>query len=359
MLVTCPNCTTRFKVPDSALLPSGRMLRCSRCLNQWHQELVAEEEAPRAAPQPAKPRPTLADAMQERQPARPMTVTEERVPRAKASAPAAMEAVAETEAEDEKGLAEEDEGAMAPAKVEDNPFDRIAELMMETPPAPIPDMFASHAEPAEERHRGVGWVLLVVLAVVVFLAAAAGALFALQEQVIARWPWTAHYYARLHVRDEIVGAGLTFRDYGADRKGEGNTEVLIVRGIIANTTDQARSIPLLRLALYDGQTMVQEKIIDPPQQKLDARATVAFRITLNQPDPHATRFDVTFAAPKMAAMKPGAAPAGERASTPGAPSQVQQEMPAEKPASPQQTPPAPQAPAAEPQAASPPSSKSP
>ncbi|MBM3516482.1 MAG: hypothetical protein FJX56_01095, partial [Alphaproteobacteria bacterium] len=35
MIVSCPNCETRFNIDPSVLLPNGRNLRCSRCRHVW------------------------------------------------------------------------------------------------------------------------------------------------------------------------------------------------------------------------------------------------------------------------------------------------------------------------------------
>jgi hypothetical protein len=49
--------------------------------------------------------------------------------------------------------------------------------------------------------------------------------------------------------------------------------------------------------------LLQEKIINPPQPTLDVHGTVGFRITLPQPDANASRFEVTFTAPKAGSGK--------------------------------------------------------
>jgi predicted Zn finger-like uncharacterized protein len=36
MILTCPNCATQFNIPDGALVPAGRTVRCSRCKTAWH-----------------------------------------------------------------------------------------------------------------------------------------------------------------------------------------------------------------------------------------------------------------------------------------------------------------------------------
>lgn len=293
MIVTCPQCATHFSVSESALGTRGRTVRCARCSHKWHQEPPVDSDAiplemPPAVSEAGRPRETLAEHM--------------------------------FAGNDEDGDLLDDQahaGALVDfgslpaespvegdgeAEPEEDPFAKISELMMSSTPEPIPDVFASTpAKPTIRRKGAAGlWLLLVVL-----LTGSAGAgLYFLQDRVIDHWPETARYYDEFGLRNEVVGAGLTFRNYNSERLVQDSNEVLIVRGVIANTTEQPHEVPLLRLALYNNQTLLQEKIISPPQTALDAHGTVGFRITLDQPDANASRFEVTFTAAKPPAQEP-------------------------------------------------------
>ncbi len=52
MILVCPQCATRYVVPDSAIGPTGRQVRCASCRHSWHQDGVLVE----------RPEPALAEA---------------------------------------------------------------------------------------------------------------------------------------------------------------------------------------------------------------------------------------------------------------------------------------------------------
>src|SRR4051812_6140816 len=57
MLVSCPKCESRYKLPDEKIRPQGTKVRCPRCQHTFHvhkEEAKAPDAAPfkRAAPPP-------------------------------------------------------------------------------------------------------------------------------------------------------------------------------------------------------------------------------------------------------------------------------------------------------------------
>ncbi len=51
MILVCPSCDSKFKVPDNAIPPEGRKVRCAQCGNAWHATKANELKAtPRPAP---------------------------------------------------------------------------------------------------------------------------------------------------------------------------------------------------------------------------------------------------------------------------------------------------------------------
>jgi len=57
MILVCPNCATRYIVPDEAIGVNGRQVRCAACKHSWFQQGAAlparEESVPPTPPAPA------------------------------------------------------------------------------------------------------------------------------------------------------------------------------------------------------------------------------------------------------------------------------------------------------------------
>jgi len=62
MILNCPNCATRYIVPDEAIGVSGRQVRCASCKHSWFQEGARLETREEAASAPVAPAPVAAPA---------------------------------------------------------------------------------------------------------------------------------------------------------------------------------------------------------------------------------------------------------------------------------------------------------
>src|SRR5579863_9716293 len=118
MLVTCPNCSAQYNVPDQMVGMKGRTMRCSRCQNQWQQPFVASQPEARAKRPEAR---MVIDPPRAPKP-EPVMVTDEREDKPIEDDLLAAAMREEERVGDGEAAAEEEEG---------NPFDRIAQMMME------------------------------------------------------------------------------------------------------------------------------------------------------------------------------------------------------------------------------------
>src|ERR1700761_8565796 len=53
MILTCPNCDTRYSVDGSKFPAAGRTVRCAKCGHSWHQ--TADVAEPEVAAAPVEP----------------------------------------------------------------------------------------------------------------------------------------------------------------------------------------------------------------------------------------------------------------------------------------------------------------
>lgn len=292
MLISCPNCATNFSVPDKALAPSGRTLKCAKCGHKWFQAAIPPQDdfgldessfppPPRPEPRPeprAEPRPLFAapEPDLDDEPVRRPSVAGNR-----ASVDLDMDL-------DEPPIPDFGPKPRAPM-----PMDGLS-IDPDEAPQPIPDVFTS--QPATKKGTGALWFLLVLL----LLGAGAGAGYYFQDKVVGLWPPAHDLLTQAGLRHERPGAGLELRNAGTpERFVQNDVEVLIVRGIIANVSDRERPVPTMKLVLLDrDKAVVQEKQAQPPVTALDPGGTAGFRIILERPDANAVEVNVLFVDPR-------------------------------------------------------------
>lgn len=169
-------------------------------------------------------------------------------------------------------------------------------------PEPIPQVFSPDDDDSIDDDKlkkgGKGKVIGIAAAVVVVIVLGAGAFFG-RSLIVDLWPGAADIYSMVGLGGEELGAGLDIRDVKSSREVEGGVDVLVVRGVVANVTEEDRMVPMIRIALYDSAGEEVQHVIAPPlKNRLQPGATIGFSAKLPEPSALARRLEVTFSEPK-------------------------------------------------------------
>lgn len=169
--------------------------------------------------------------------------------------------------------------------------------------APVEHAVAEPPPPAPERPRlgegtgvvrrgskstAVGWIVLLALLAVI------GGLVLARDRIATAWPQLAGIY-RAAGLSVTVDPGLEIRDVTSSEVNENGQRILVVSGEVVNTTDYAKTVPRLRVALLDGdrvEVASDQVAIEP--KILEARATARFEKRLEDVPPEARHTAVRF-----------------------------------------------------------------
>jgi predicted Zn finger-like uncharacterized protein len=207
MILTCPNCGTRYQADAAKFPAAGRKVKCAKCGESWHQD-------------PPLPEPIAAVV--------------------------APEIIEQSEPEEQPVFRQ-------PEPPEQEPEPEAPRVSAYVPP-PTRTAVVIDAEEAPVRSRSVwparlgvlfGWAILVAI-----VLAAGWAIVKYRQEVATAWPQTASLYAATGM--PVNALGIDFRDVSYRREKQDGQFVLAVTGELVNISTREQPVLQLRAALSDN-----------------------------------------------------------------------------------------------------------
>ena len=139
-----------------------------------------------------------------------------------------------------------------------------------------------------------GWLALVLI-----VAAVIGGGLLAREAVVETWPPAAKLYDLVGLTVEVAVFGLEPRNIVSMQETEADGTVLVVKGEVANTSDQTLPVPTLRGALLDvREREIFHWIFNANDETLEPGQVTPFSTRIPNPPVNARRIAVTFVAPE-------------------------------------------------------------
>jgi len=267
MIITCPNCETRYQVGVEAIGSAGRKVQCANCHKAW-------QALPETPPAPHSELAPLRETDEDRLRA---DTEEDRLDHQ-------FETAADGEVRTRQAiLATLGVGRKSPARP------RVARPTGSTGPRGVERLRKAFDSLPHARVR-----LMARISAAVLLVTVVAGVVGLRVELVRSFPALAGLYGGLGLPVNV--AGLDFSNVTSLRTWRDGQEVMVVRARIASVAGTAVTVPEVEVRLYGAaQTPLYEWSVAPRAQTLGAGETIEFETQLTSPPPGAERIRLSFA----------------------------------------------------------------
>lgn len=228
MILTCPDCATRYSVKDDAIGPNGRTVRCSSCSATWFVSSDADALA-------------LKDNLSDDISVIPARTSRETV---------ASGTIIEKPLTDSEHVTRSEPVLGAHVHIRDK----------------------ADRQKRNRRLLGVAMIWIVTLSI---LAAAAAIGYFFRQPIVDKYPGMSSAYNLLNVPVKV--GGLDFEDPSTSHTIIDGTTVLVINGVIINRSDKTQPLPMVQLSLVNGNgEKITEWMVEMKQSQIGAKQRLTY-----------------------------------------------------------------------------------
>ncbi len=321
IILSCPNCDSKFKVKATAIGKQGRLVKCAKCQHKWHATAdddqssaaapvapVAAEPAPAAPVAPAPTEPVAPAPTEPVAPAPAEPVAVEKTPTIEnnntenileAIANGALNNIGDSvakESNDAAGLSEAQyDTANNDTANNDTANNDTANNFNAMPnpadPPPIPPKLVKRQPAAvKPKSSAKAWLFLLLL-----IFATVTSVFFFRKDIVSIYPPAHKFFEKIGLGVDVLGYGLELPKATASRTVNGDKIIWVISGKIVNITDEILALPLLQGVLKDAKSTILISWVFKADEKMVLPGdAISYETKVENPPRGGTDLSITF-----------------------------------------------------------------